>query len=212
VLLSSARRIGDPERVDTAIQQAISLIGDGIAHLRALIIDLRPAALDELGTEAAVEALARRVSAQTGLEIELDMDLAFERGRSGRRHTPEIELAAYRLVQEALTNVTKHAGAGTARVRIAELEDEVIVEVRDDGRGFDPRDGGDGFGLVGMRERVAAVGGTFEVASRQGAGTLVAARIPVVRRAPEGGDAAGEERPAPADSRTGAPSVSRGTL
>src|SRR5829696_8226332 len=133
VLLSGARRTDDIDRSRTAIDQALEIITNGIANLRALITDLRPAALDELGTEPALNALVTRVGAQTGLEITLDVDLAYERGRSAHRHTPELELVTYRLVQEALNNVQKHAGAEKAHVRVADVDADgvVIVEVRD---------------------------------------------------------------------------------
>ena len=100
---------------------------------------------------------------------------------------PELEVAVYRLIQEALTNVVKHAGARRVTVRVEDPrgDGQVIVEVSDDGRGFDPDDPGAGFGLLGMRERVALVGGELEVRAAPGKGTSVIARIPVQRRVPE---------------------------
>ena len=187
VLLAGARRSDDPSRIDAAIDQAVEMITHGIANLRALITDLRPAALDSLGTEPALRALASRVEAQAGLSIELDARLAYEQGRSDRRQTAEIEAAIYRLVQEALTNVVKHADASTVQIEVADSDDDshVDVEVRDDGRGFDPKRDSDGFGLLGMRERVGLVSGTVEVRSQPGQGTTVRARIPIRRRAAE---------------------------
>jgi signal transduction histidine kinase len=185
VLLSAARRSDDPARLDAAVDQAIGMITSGIANLRALITDLRPAALDELGTKPAVEALVERVRAHSGLEIDLEIDLAFEEGRSVQRHAPEVEVAVYRLVQEALTNVVKHSGAERAAVRIADPDDDdghVLVEIHDDGKGFDPENADRGFGLLGMRERVALVQGELDVRSAVGEGTAVTARIPVARR------------------------------
>jgi signal transduction histidine kinase len=184
VLLSGARRTDDIERSRAAIDQALEIIGDGIANLRALITDLRPASLDELGTEPALNALVTRFGAQTGLEIDLEVDLAYERGRQPHRHTPEVEVVIYRLVQEALNNVVKHAQAEAIRVRVVEHDAEraVLVEVHDDGRGFNPGDASEGFGLLGMRERVAAVGGSVAVESTPGEGTRLCARLPVARR------------------------------
>jgi signal transduction histidine kinase len=185
VVLSGARRSDDRARLDAAVDQAIEMITNGIANLRALITDLRPAALDELGTKPAVEALAERVRVQSGLEIDLEIELAFEDGRSARRHEPEVEVAVYRLVQEALTNVVKHADAERVTVRIADPDDDgghVLVEIHDDGKGFDPEDADRGFGLLGMRERVALVQGELDVRSGVGEGTTVTARIPVARR------------------------------
>jgi signal transduction histidine kinase len=182
VLLSGARRSGDPGRVGVALDEAIELLTDGIANLRALITDLRPAALDELGAEAALRTLTARVAQQSGLEIELELDLASERGDGVERHVGEIESTAYRLVQEGLTNVVKHAGATRVHVRVVDCEQTVEIVLRDDGRGFDPEANGTGFGLIGMRERIALVHGTLEVESAEGEGTTLHARIPVRRR------------------------------
>jgi signal transduction histidine kinase len=192
VLLGGARRSGDPVRVGAAIDQAVELITDGIANLRALITDLRPAALDELGVEPALRALVERVAANSGLAIDIEVDLAYEQGRSDRRHTSVLELAVYRLVQEALTNVVKHADAERVRLSVREGADEcLVIEVTDDGRGFDPDAASEGFGLVGMRERVGLVHGALEVRSDPRDGTILRARIPAVRR-----DATGNGAPA----------------
>jgi signal transduction histidine kinase len=182
VLLSGARRSGDPERVGAALEEAVGLLTDGIADLRALITDLRPAALDELGTQAALETLVARVAQQSGLEIDLQVDLAFERGDIPQRHAPDIESTTYRLVQEGLTNVVKHASAQRVEVRVIDLEETVEVLVRDDGRGFEAEGNGAGFGLIGMRERVARVHGTLAVDSIPGEGTTLHALIPTRRR------------------------------
>jgi signal transduction histidine kinase len=182
VLLSGARRTEDVGRVHDAIDRSLELITGGIANLRALITDLRPAALDELGIEPALEALASRVSAQTGLQVDLDLDLGYEQGRNAERHTPEVELVVYRVVQEALTNVVKHADAQSVRVSVSDADDTVALYVEDDGRGIDGAASSEGFGLVGMRERVESLGGTLEIAPIPGSGTRVSARLPVQRR------------------------------
>jgi signal transduction histidine kinase len=183
VLLGGARRSRDPERIAGALDEALQMITTGIADLRALITDLRPAALDELGLAAALKTLAERVERQSGLEIDLDVDLAWERGDSPARHTIEVESAGYRLVQEALTNVVKHAGAARVQIRVGEDDDDCLeIALRDDGGGFDPDAATGGFGLVGMRERVALVHGQLDVETAPGAGTTIRARIPSRRR------------------------------
>jgi len=182
VLLSGARRSGDPDRIVAALGEAVELLDHGIADLRALITDLRPAALDELGTQAALETLIARVAQQSGLEIDLDVDLAFERGDAASRHVTEIESTTYRLVQEGLTNVVKHAGATRVEVRVIDIDETVEILLRDDGQGFDPAADAAGFGLIGMRERVALVHGTLDVESEAGSGTTLRARIPLRRR------------------------------
>jgi len=184
VLLSGARRSDEPGRLDTAVDQAVDLIATGIANLRALISDLRPAALDELGAGPAIEALVERVRAQTGLDIALELDLAYEQGRASSRHAAELETTIYRIVQEALTNVSKHAAAAHVTLRIADPEVEpgrMEVEISDDGAGFDPEHRAEGFGLVGMHERLALLNGELTISSAPGNGTRLVARIPVRR-------------------------------
>jgi signal transduction histidine kinase len=184
VLLSGARRSDDPARLDASVDQALESLTHGIENLRSLITELRPAALDELGTEPAVQALVERVRTHSGLEIELESQLAYEQGRTPQRHAPDIEVAVYRIVQEALTNVVKHAGARHVWVSITDPDDDdgsLCVTIRDDGRGFESA-GDSGFGLVGMRERIALVHGELEVTSSPDAGTCILARIPVRRR------------------------------
>jgi len=175
VLLSSARQRGDG--LDKAVDEAIAQLGAEIEKLQALITELRPAALDEIGVGVAIESLAERAKTLHGLEIESELDLDYDAGRKATRLTPEIESAIYRLVQESLTNVGKHAGATKAVLRVVERDGRVTVEVTDDGRGFDPERADGGFGLIGMRERVGLLGGTLEVASEPGEGTAVRASL-----------------------------------
>ncbi len=193
VVLSGARRSDDLTAVHRTIETAIEQIDTEISGLRRLITDLRPAALDVFGAKAALEGLAARITATSGLEIELNVDLAFGSGRAERRHAPAIESALYRLVQEALTNVVKHANAATVEISILENERQVEVVVRDDGAGFDPGTAHEGFGLLGMRERAALVGGVLALETAPGSGTTIRVTLPVVA-APVGAilrDAAG---------------------
>jgi len=176
VLLAGARRSGDPERVAAALDGALELLATGIDDLRALITDLRPAALDELGVQAALETLVARVAVQSGLEIEAEIALAPERWRGG---DDALESTTYRLVQEGLTNVVKHADAQHIRLRVVEVDGAVEIGLHDDGDGFDPAGARSGFGLVGMRERVALARGTLAVDSAPGEGTTLRARIPI---------------------------------
>jgi signal transduction histidine kinase len=181
LVLAAAQRAGDPAAMAGAISQGIDQLEYDIANLRALITELRPAALDQLGTEAAITALAERLS-RAGLELDLSIDLAFESGRVTERHIPELETAVYRIVQEALTNATKHGGAKRAVVEVVEDERTVGVTVRDDGDGFDPADSTAGFGLLGMRERAELLDGTLVVDSAPGQGVTVSASFPARRR------------------------------
>jgi signal transduction histidine kinase len=184
VLLSSARRRGTPEALAAAVDDAVERLGEGIDELRAIITDLRPAALDELGTKAAIEALVERLAGAPGApRIELHLDLDYEAGRCPDRHEPTIENTLYRLVQEATTNAVKHAAARLIEISVVERDGSIEAHVRDDGEGFDPDQRADGFGLIGIRERLALVGGTVEVTSRPGEGTEIAATIPSSRAA-----------------------------
>ncbi len=184
MLLSSALRGADPERLRAAVRDAVQQIGIEIANLRSLIVELRPPALDEIGLVPAIETLAQRVATSEGLTVETNIALSLE---DAERFAPEVESTVYRLVQEALTNVGKHAGASRLEIELLPQDDSVVVTVQDDGRGFDPgAPAGGGFGLVGMRERITLVGGTVEIDSGEGKGTVVRAVIPVSpRRAPQ---------------------------
>ncbi|MEZ5062649.1 MAG: GAF domain-containing sensor histidine kinase [Solirubrobacterales bacterium] len=182
VMQEGALRASDPEAAREALARAGRQVESVIASLQGLITDLRPAALDQLGPQSAIEALVERITERSDLTIDLDFDLAYEGGRVRERLTPELEAAIYRIVQEALSNVVKHAEADRARVLVEEREDSVVVTVEDDGDGFAPRMGGRGFGIVGMRERAELLGGRFEVRTAlRGRGCRVRAELPVSR-------------------------------
>jgi signal transduction histidine kinase len=182
LVVGSAQRAGDLAEVREMLADVREGLGNAIDNLRALITDLRPAALDELGTVAALEALGQRISRRVEISVVLHADLDYERGREPTRHTPELEAAVYRLAQEALTNVVKHAGAKQVEVTLVEHGAAVELVVSDDGRGFDEAAITPGFGLVGMRERAELAGGTLRVETAPGKGTVVTARLPVQRR------------------------------
>jgi signal transduction histidine kinase len=171
VLLSSGLRAGGGALED-AVRQATEQLSTEIANLRALITELRPAALDQLGLVAALEGLGRRSADVEGLEVELDVRVPDE------SLDPELKTALYRLVQEALTNVAKHARAARVQVSVEQRPEELCVRVADDGRGFDAAEPSGGYGLVGMRERAALMGGRLDVES-SGAGTTVTAVFPL---------------------------------
>jgi signal transduction histidine kinase len=171
VLLSSGLRAGG-DALEQAARQATDQLSTEIANLRALITELRPASLDQLGLVAALEGLARRAADVEGLELELDVDVRED------SLDPELKTAVYRLVQEALTNVGKHARAAHVDVAVEQHRDQVRVRVADDGRGFDAAQPTEGFGLAGMRERAALMGGRLEIESSS-TGTTVTAAFPL---------------------------------
>jgi signal transduction histidine kinase len=173
VLLSSALRSEEPERREVAMRQAVEQIEHEIANLRAIITELRPAALDELGLRTAIEALLDRHREQSGFA--LDGELVLPDPAAGEeRLGPDIETTVYRMVQEALTNVAKHARAEHVRVVVGTVEGELRIEVHDDGIGFDPGSVDAGFGLAGMQERAALAGGVLSLDSSAGGTALVA--------------------------------------
>ena len=147
-----------------------------LAEVRRVIHEMRPSVLDDLGLEAAVRWLVRRFE-PSGLNVSIEM-----KGLGGRLPGP-LEITVFRLVQEACTNTVKHAGASGLGIRISHTGERMDVEVRDNGKGFDPAalsaGAGAGMGLAGLRERVLLLGGTLEVRSAPGTGTTILARLPV---------------------------------
>jgi signal transduction histidine kinase len=156
VLLKSAARSSDAEVMRGAIADATEHVAREIDNLRTIITELRPAALDELGLAPALTTLAQRVSAASGLDVQTAIDIE-------GRLPGEQETTAYRVVQEALSNVVKHAHATSVSVSVATTNGELHLTVADDGRGFDPSSPAGGFGLVGMRERVDLAGGRLTI-------------------------------------------------
>ena len=177
LMLAGAMRSKDPEAMASAIGRSLGQLELDIAGLRALITELRPAALDQLGLEPALLALVDRVRSG-GLDIDAAVDLSCEHGRRSRRLPNELETGVYRIVQESLTNAVKHGRAARASVEVIETDREVCVKVRDDGSGFDPDAETSGFGLLGIRERVELLQGEVDIASAPGEGTTVTAVLP----------------------------------
>jgi signal transduction histidine kinase len=175
VLLASTVGRANAETKDAAVRQAITDIELEIGNLREIIADLRPSLLDDLGLLPAIEALLDRRRDGT---LMIESELRLPAPEEGGQLSPQLETTVYRIVQEALTNIVKHAGATTARVTVRLKRDELFVEVSDDGRGFDPSARSEGFGLSGMRERVGLAGGRLVLESGQ-RGTRLCARLPV---------------------------------
>jgi len=162
------------ERIESAAEQTLERLEDQINELNRLINDLRPAALERLGLAGALQALAEESSARSGVEVAAQIEV----GDAGEETGGDEERIVYRLVQEALTNVVKHAHASHVDVSATESEGEIRIIVRDDGDGFDPGAAA-GRGLTGMRERIELFGGSIEVSSAPGGGTEIAASVPL---------------------------------
>jgi signal transduction histidine kinase len=172
----------EPEDIPAAVARAVAHVDASIAAMRSLITDMRPAALDQLGVGPALEALVERASVLSGTPIALHADLRYEAGDRADRLPPELETTIYRVVQEALTNVAKHAEATRVNVTVVEQDGAVEIAVTDDGNGFSSDAASEGFGLIGMRERVRLVGGRHDIESAPGAGTTVHAWMPAAGR------------------------------
>jgi signal transduction histidine kinase len=153
------------------------ILGEMEGHLRRISHELRPLVLDDLGLGPAIRFLAEGVSKRSGLAI-LAEDLAKE------RFPAHVELAVYRIVQEAVTNAVRHSRAQNVRIETLRQEHSVVCRIRDDGQGFDSAAiiagrGSRGLGLTGMRERATTLGGTLEIDSLPGKGTLISVRLPL---------------------------------
>jgi len=180
--LANARDLDDAEALKRVVAEVLEGLGHEIDSLRHLITELRPAALDDLGLEAALQALARRAQAIDSLDVRTQIDLPAD-----ERLDPEIEGTVYRVMQEALTNVARHAQASSAVIAVRESAGALLASVTDDGIGMPdadrlgPREDGlaGGFGMSGMGERAELVGGEITFDAAPGGGTIVTLSIPL---------------------------------
>jgi signal transduction histidine kinase len=177
-LAGLAAELAPPER--DRLAQVHALVEQVEAQLRRLSHELRPIILDDWGLIPAIEFLAEGVSKRTGVSVVVT-------GSTGGRLPTQVETALYRTVQEGLTNVTKHAQASRAEVHVQRHPETIVCLIRDNGRGFETSDRPagthrQGLGLVGISERIAALGGTLSIASRPGTGTTLEIAIPLKPR------------------------------
>jgi signal transduction histidine kinase len=155
-----------------AVAELRELVVNALQDVRRLAVELRPKVLDDFGLVPAVEHLTASFGEQTGLRVDFHSTLGDER-LSG-----EVETALFRVVQESLTNVVKHASASNVSILLTRRRNAVAVIVEDDGTGFDPAENGDGLGLLGMRERLALLDGSLAIESTAGAGATLVAEVP----------------------------------
>jgi signal transduction histidine kinase len=170
---------GAPLRDD--LQEVREIAQSTLNNIRTLSQALHPVLLDEQGLESTLDWYIPTVERQTGLKLHYEKSgLAFPLdGNAG--------VQVYRVLQEALNNVKRHAGAQEAWVRLEFQNDSICLEVEDHGRGFAPEAGHQGIGLVGMRERAELVGGTLQVLGREGGGTIVRLVVPTEKVEANGG-------------------------
>lgn len=175
-VLLGLRSVANARTLDEARDRAASVheIAVGaVESTRRMARGLSPSVLTDFGLSEAVERVCEDVSSATGIDITRAIDTGTE------RLDPSIEIAAYRVVQEALTNAIKHANATAVSVRLRLERERLILDIIDNGRGMpDPGDAGSGLGLAGMRQRVLVLGGEFRVTSGPVSGTTIRATIP----------------------------------
>jgi signal transduction histidine kinase len=165
------------------LENAQSITDAALSTVRDLSHLLHPALLDDLGLPAVMDWYIRGFSRRHEIRVDFHCDQMDE------RLLPEIEATAYRIVQEALTNVARHAQASDCRVSLRRLPDTLLLIVEDDGVGFDPAEAvqrgvGRGLGLIGIRERASELLGTFRIDSAPGRGTRVTVELPARARSP----------------------------
>jgi signal transduction histidine kinase len=164
----------DVEAAHTAVADLRELVVGTLQDVRRLAVELRPKALDDFGLVAAVERLVQTFSEATGIEVQFEAQLG------AQRLPEEVETTLYRIVQEALTNVVKHAQARNVSILLVRRDATAAVVIEDDGHGFDAdRMRDDGLGLVGMRERVGLLDGRLSVESSVETGTTLAVEVPL---------------------------------
>jgi signal transduction histidine kinase len=171
--LKAIEEAGNGQDVRRSVLELRELVVGTLQDVRRLAVELRPQALDDFGLVAALQRLAETFAEQTGIRVHVEAALG------DARLAGETETALYRIVQEALTNVIKHARAETVSVVLTRKGDRVVAVIEDDGRGFDPADTRDErLGLLGMRERIELVDGQLSVETRPGEGTTIAVEVP----------------------------------
>jgi signal transduction histidine kinase len=170
-------RLADAPDAIQRLQHLTELLNSGIALKRRIIEDLRPSSLSNLGLVASLEILGREFAERSGLQIEMALEpVTMDESR---------QLTIYRMVQESLTNIGKYAEASEATIVMKNYENHVVVEVADNGKGFDTqRMRPSTHGLAGMRHRVEAARGKLTVASTPGQGTRLSAMLPLVKMPP----------------------------
>jgi signal transduction histidine kinase len=167
-------------KLDPAGQpEALAMADRSLDELHRIIYDLRPSILDDLGLIAAIRWMAQRNLGPHGVQARCEFDEVPD------HLPPEIEIAVFRAVQEAVSNVVRHAKADKVLIEIAASKDGLEIDVEDDGEGFDPEEvggpsaSGRGLGILGMHERMELIGGTASVTSSPGNGTRVTLRVPL---------------------------------
>lgn len=181
VRLKTAERKATDVDLRDNLTAALDIVAETIEHVRDLSYRLRPPALEEFGLPVALQTLAEDMAAQDGLQVTCDLDLA------NTTFPPGLDVTLYRIAQEGLTNVLRHAQATHVTVVLRREPNNIFLKIEDDGRGFSPQEvvpveGQRHLGLISMRERAALAGGELEVYSAPGQGTCVEVRVPLMEK------------------------------
>ncbi|MCS3915546.1 two-component system sensor histidine kinase DegS [Caldanaerobacter subterraneus subsp. tengcongensis MB4] len=163
----------DVEQARLELKNLKEIVQQSLKEVRKIIYDLRPSALDDLGLVPALSRYIKNFEEETGIHVDFTVLSDYQ------RLSPEIEVTCFRVVQEALTNIKKHSRAKTASIKFEFGMKFVSIIIKDDGIGFDKEKIGQGYGLMGMRERVEILNGKFEISSFKGKGTQIYISIPV---------------------------------
>jgi len=173
--LAAVERAESAEAARAAAGELRELVVETLQSVRRLAVELRPSALDDFGLEPALRRLGQTVRESSGLDVQVEARLGTD------RLLPEVETAIYRIVQEALTNVVRHAAAQHVSIVLTRMPEKLTVVIEDDGAGFDPdARHGDGLGLLGMLERVQLLDGSLAIDASAGSGTTLVVELPLV--------------------------------
>jgi len=170
----------DPERMKQGIAQLKKLSAQTLDEVRHLALELRPSSIDDLGLIAALQQYTKEYTEKFGVDADFQAS-----GFEGKRLRPELEIALYRIVQEALTNVAKHAGAKKVSVLMGIRNSSIVAIVEDNGKGFDVRSilasrtKEKKLGLYGMQERASLIGGVLTIEADPGKGTTIFVEVPL---------------------------------
>ena len=170
----SAAKHSNPESVQSEVQQAEDAAREGLEEIRRIVRDMQPEQMERASLVEAVEELAARWSAENSVQVKMNVT------GTPRSLTSSAETALLRISQEAMHNIHKHAQAKNVNITFSFMEDMFVMDIVDDGLGFDPSKTSNGFGLKTMRDRIEELGGILTMESERGAGTAIAVSLPIM--------------------------------
>jgi signal transduction histidine kinase len=170
----SAAKYSNPESVQSEVRQAEDAAREGLNEIRRIVWDMQPEQIEKASLVEAVEELAARWSAENSVQVKMRVT------GTPRSLPSSAETALLRISQEAMHNITKHAQAKNVNITFSFMEDLFVMDIADDGLGFDPSKASDGFGLKTMRDRIEELSGLFTIESERGRGTAIAVSLPIM--------------------------------